>query len=73
MGGLPELAAGGSGLVVPAGDAPALADALARVLTERGLAERLGAAARATLVDEASWDRVAERTLDAYRRHGLLR
>lgn len=72
VGGLPELAAGGAGLVVPPGDPSALADALASVLGDRETAEQLGAAARATLVDEASWDRVAERTLDAYRRHGLL-
>jgi glycosyltransferase involved in cell wall biosynthesis len=35
-----------TGLLVPESDAPALADALARLLTEPGLAERLGAAAR---------------------------
>ena len=72
VGGLPELAAGGAGLVVPPRDADALAGALASVLRDGDLAERLGAAARETLMDEASWERVAERTLDAYRRHGLL-
>lgn len=72
VGGLPELAAGGAGLVVPPRDPVALGEALASVLEDGQVAERLGAAARATLVDEASWDRVAERTLEAYRRHGLL-
>ena len=72
VGGLPELAAGGAGLVVAPRDPGALADALAGVLLDRALAERLGAAARATLEAQASWERVAERTLDAYRRHRLL-
>lgn len=72
VGGLPELAAGGAGLVVPPRDPVALADALADILLDRDLAERLGAAARATLEAEASWERIAERTLDAYQRYGLL-
>ena len=47
-GGIPDLVADGvSGLLVPVGDAEALAAALVRVLVDRGLAERLGEAAHA--------------------------
>jgi glycosyltransferase involved in cell wall biosynthesis len=46
-GGIPDLVVEGeNGLLVPAEDAAALADALVRVLSDRGLAERLGAGAR---------------------------
>jgi glycosyltransferase involved in cell wall biosynthesis len=46
VGGIPDLVEDGvSGLLVPPGDVVALADALVRVLSDRTLAERLGAAA----------------------------
>ena len=45
VGGIPELVTEGeTGLLVPPGDAAALADRLARVLSDSGLAARLGAA-----------------------------
>jgi glycosyltransferase involved in cell wall biosynthesis len=47
VGGIPDVAGDGeSALLVPPGDVDALADALARVLADRSLAERLGASAR---------------------------
>ena len=47
VGGIPDVVADGeTGVLVPPGDASALADALVRVLTDRALAERLGAEAR---------------------------
>ena len=47
VGGIPDVVAdGATGLLVPPGDANALAEALARVLSDRGLADRLGAEAR---------------------------
>ncbi|RDI74286.1 Glycosyltransferase [Gaiella occulta] len=47
VGGIPDLVEDGvSGLLVEPGDADALADAIVRALTEAGLAERLGKAAR---------------------------
>ena len=47
-GAIPELATDGvSGLLVDVDDAPALADALVRVLSDRALAERLGEGAAA--------------------------
>ncbi len=47
VGGIPDIVEDGeTGVLVPAGDAGALAAALVRVLADRSLAERLGAAAR---------------------------
>ena len=47
VGGIPDVVADGeTGLLVPPGDALALAEALERVLSDRALAERLGAEAR---------------------------
>jgi glycosyltransferase involved in cell wall biosynthesis len=71
-GGLPELVADGSGLVVPSEDVGALANALIEILTEPGRAEAMGAAASASAQSEFSWKAVGEATLEAYRRHGLL-
>lgn len=48
---------GVDGLVVPPGDPRALRDALARLSHERGLADRLGAAARAT-AESYAWEAV---------------
>jgi glycosyltransferase involved in cell wall biosynthesis len=72
-GGLPELVADGSGIVVPSEDAGALADALIELLTEPGRAEAMGAAASASAQSQFSWKAVGAATLEAYRRHGLLR
>jgi glycosyltransferase involved in cell wall biosynthesis len=69
LGGLPELVSDGSGLVVPPEDPERLAEAILSLLTDRALAERLGAAGAATAERETSWAVVAERTLEAYREH----
>jgi len=67
-GGLPELVADGSGLVVPPRDPAALAEALVDVLVTPGRAEAI--AERAVAGGAASdWPQVAARTLEAYRRH----
>jgi glycosyltransferase involved in cell wall biosynthesis len=57
--------AGRTGLLVPPGDAAALAGALARLAGDARLRARLGAAARAEVVAHHGWDRVAERMLAA--------
>jgi glycosyltransferase involved in cell wall biosynthesis len=67
-GGLPELVADGSGMVVPPEDAAALASTLVQVLSGQGVAETL--AERAAAGGQASdWPQVAQQTLEAYRRH----
>lgn len=60
---------GENGLVVPPGDALALRDALARLANERGLAARLGAAARAT-AERYAWDAVVPRLESVLERWG---
>jgi glycosyltransferase involved in cell wall biosynthesis len=46
VGGIPDIVEDGrTGALVPPGDAPALADAVVRALSDRDYAERLGAAA----------------------------
>lgn len=60
--GIPELVEDGvNGLLVPQEDAPALADALARLATEPGLPERLAAAGRGTVTDRFDGDVLAAR------------
>jgi glycosyltransferase involved in cell wall biosynthesis len=55
-----EMLAGGAGLIVPHADAPAIAQALRRVLSEPGFAESLAAEASA-LADQLLWPAVAGR------------
>ena len=57
-----------TGLLVPPGDEGALAGALARVLHDRELSERLGAAGLRLLRDSFSWERIVDRWEDVYRR-----
>jgi glycosyltransferase involved in cell wall biosynthesis len=69
VGGLPEIVVDGvNGLLVPAGDAPALGAAIERLLADPELARRMGAAGRRRAVERYSWDVVAEEALGHYRR-----
>lgn len=52
---------GNTGLLTPAGDSDALADALERIVTDPALAARLGTRARGRVLSHSSWERVAER------------
>jgi glycosyltransferase involved in cell wall biosynthesis len=54
---------GHNGLLVPPGDAAALAAALARLLESPGLRRRLGTAARADVLREHSWEAIVRRVL----------
>jgi glycosyltransferase involved in cell wall biosynthesis len=65
-GAIPEVI-GEAGLVFPEGDAGALADALRRLLGEEGLREQLALAGRER-VEQYSWDQVAEKTYELFRR-----
>lgn len=55
-----------TGLLVPAGDAPALADALERILTDDALRARLAATAHDVGVSEFTWAANAARTAALY-------
>lgn len=59
-GGAPEsIADGQTGLLVPVGDAPAIADALLTLLDNRTYAEQLGTHGRTRAADVFSWSRFA--------------
>lgn len=63
-GGIPEVCRHGeSGLLVPPGDAGALADALARLAGDAALRRRLGAAGRRMVVDAYRWEDCVDRML----------
>lgn len=65
---VPEVVADGeTGLLVEPGDAASFAAALDRLLSEPGLARRLGDAGRTRARGEFSVTRMAERTLEVYR------
>jgi glycosyltransferase involved in cell wall biosynthesis len=65
-GGLPEMLAGGVGLLVPVGDVCALADAVERIVTDPVLRRELVQKARET-VRRFSAARMAEEVLTVYR------
>jgi glycosyltransferase involved in cell wall biosynthesis len=69
-GALPEVAGpdGETALLVPPGDAQALAVAIARALSEPDLRTRLGAAGRARVEQRYTWRAAAARTVEVYRR-----
>lgn len=67
VGGLREVVQHGeTGFLVAPGDVEALRDRLAELLSQPALAERLGRAARARVLDVFTWDAVAQRCLRAY-------
>lgn len=57
---------GEDGLIVPTGDIPALADGMLRLLKDRKLAARLGAAGRRTVDKGNSLERYAQDVMAAY-------
>jgi glycosyltransferase involved in cell wall biosynthesis len=67
VGGIPEMLVDGeSGLLVRSGDAPALAGALVRLLTDRAARARLGAGAYARLTTAFTLERFAAAMFDAF-------
>lgn len=67
-GGFPEVTARGAAAGVPAGDAPALAAELGRLIKDREARDQLSSASRALAQGEWSWENVANRHLDLYER-----
>jgi glycosyltransferase involved in cell wall biosynthesis len=55
-----------TGLLVPPRDVPALTEAMAKIVEDRSLAERLGDAARRQSKEDFSWGTIACQTLAAY-------
>jgi glycosyltransferase involved in cell wall biosynthesis len=67
IGGLAEVVVDGeTGFLVPPGDTEALGDRLARLVSDRRRAARLGANARDLVVQRFTWRACAERCLAAY-------
>jgi glycosyltransferase involved in cell wall biosynthesis len=67
IGGLAEVVVDGeTGFLVEPGDTQALRDRLARIVSDRRLAARLGANARDLVVQRFTWRACAERCLSAY-------
>jgi glycosyltransferase involved in cell wall biosynthesis len=67
IGGVPEIVRHKeTGFLVPAGDVGALRERVNQVLRDAELARRLGANARQHVLEHFTWERVAERCLDAY-------
>jgi glycosyltransferase involved in cell wall biosynthesis len=67
LGGIPEIVEDGvTGFLVPPGDVEALRDRLAYLLERPRVAAEMGAAARARVVAEFTWERCAERCLGGY-------
>jgi len=67
VGGIPDIVEDGvSGLLVPPGDADALAAALRRVGDDPALAHRLGESGRRRLREQFSWPAIVQRWLDLY-------
>jgi L-malate glycosyltransferase len=70
VGGIPEILIRGGGILVPAGDAEALAGAMGSLLADPARAARLGAEGRAVVSDVFGIDRMVGESLRLYR--GLL-
>ena len=68
-GGIPEVVVDGeTGLLVPPRDAGALAEAIIRVLSDRSLRERMGAAGLARVQERFSAEIMVKKTLEVYER-----
>lgn len=67
VGGIAELVRDGeTGILFPAGDEEALSGTLARLVGDSDLRRRLGAEARARVIEERDWKKLATRYLDVY-------
>jgi glycosyltransferase involved in cell wall biosynthesis len=72
VGGIPEIVTHEvNGLLLAPGDSDALAAAIARLMEDPALRERLGKAARETIATRFSLDTAVERVIEVYRRFGI--
>ena len=67
VGGFPEIAATGAARTFPAGDMPALRDALRELLGDPATLSAMAQRARAAADGPYAWEGIAARTLDLYR------
>jgi glycosyltransferase involved in cell wall biosynthesis len=67
----PEVASSGAGVVVPL-TTEALAGALEKMLTDPASARRMGAAGASLVRQRYTWPSIAEQSIAAYRRHGVV-
>jgi glycosyltransferase involved in cell wall biosynthesis len=69
VGGIPELVMPGTGILVPPGDAPALAAAMVQALEDFEAWEAMSRRARQHVLEDCmTWDRMASRTVAIYAR-----
>jgi glycosyltransferase involved in cell wall biosynthesis len=69
VGDVPEVVIDGqTGLIAPPRDGKALADAMERLLVDRGLRDALASGAARFARENLSWSRIADATCDTYRR-----
>ena len=68
VGGLPEAIRDGENGVLVKNDAQEIAGAIRRLVTDRESARRMGAAARQTISEKFTVDRMVRRTIEVYRR-----
>ncbi len=68
VGGFPEIAATGAAHTVPAGDSPALGEALEQLLGDPARLAAMASSARAVAEGEYAWEGIARRTLEVYER-----
>jgi glycosyltransferase involved in cell wall biosynthesis len=66
VGGFPDLAATGAARIVPGGDAAALHDAIAALISDPAALAEMAASARSACAGEYSWPAIARRTLALY-------
>lgn len=68
VGGIQDVVVDGeTGLIVNPGSPSDLAEAINRILADKGLAEKMGRAGRKRVEKEFSWEKVAEKTLNLYK------
>jgi glycosyltransferase involved in cell wall biosynthesis len=69
VGSIPEVVDNGkTGYLVTPGDERSLADAIIRLLLDNSLREEMGKAAKAKLEQDLSWDVIASKTIQVYKR-----